>query len=128
MPMRWTLPTRLIARAKQAGARHGPKTAIVLAGAAIAAGSINNPTDPPTAPLDQSVAALAPPITPLPFKAESAAPAALATVEPAPKSIDDGAEHKRIDSWIKAFSTSSAFKTSLERMEKYEDMITAKLD
>ncbi|HEY9229664.1 MAG TPA: lytic transglycosylase domain-containing protein [Gemmatimonadaceae bacterium] len=123
MPTRWTLPTRFLSRAKQAGARHGVKSAIVLAGAAIAAGTLYSPAPQPKASLVQNIVAMAPMSAPAPTIAESA------QAKPDPKpSLDNGSNHSRITSWVKRFSSSDAFKVSLDRMSKYEDMITAKLD
>ena len=44
--------------------------------------------------------------------------------------LDDGLQHARIDKWITRLTTSlrGDFKQSLQRMNKYDDMITAKLD
>ena len=44
--------------------------------------------------------------------------------------LDDGLQHARIDKWITRLTTSlrGDFKQSLQRMDKYDDMITAKLD
>ncbi len=44
--------------------------------------------------------------------------------------LDDGVQHARIDKWITRLTTSlrGDFKQSLQRMNKYDDMITAKLD
>lgn len=44
--------------------------------------------------------------------------------------LDIGVDHPRIDYWVKRLSTTmaSGFKTSLDRMEKYADMITGKLE
>jgi Soluble lytic murein transglycosylase and related regulatory proteins (some contain LysM/invasin domains) len=59
--------------------------------------------------------------------------AALASAGSQPSStgsLDDGAQHPRIDKWITRLTTSlrGDFKQSLERMGKYDDMITAKLE
>jgi membrane-bound lytic murein transglycosylase D len=44
--------------------------------------------------------------------------------------LDDGVQHARIDKWVTRLTTSlrGDFKQSLQRMNKYDDMITAKLD
>jgi membrane-bound lytic murein transglycosylase D len=44
--------------------------------------------------------------------------------------LDSGVDHARIDKWVTRLTTSlrGDFKQSLQRMAKYEDMITAKLD
>ena len=44
--------------------------------------------------------------------------------------LDNGMDHPRIDFWVKRLTTSmaSGFRTSLDRMEKYADMIGGKLE
>ena len=44
--------------------------------------------------------------------------------------LDSGVDHARIDKWVTRLTTSlrGDFKQSLQRMAKYENMITAKLD
>lgn len=48
---------------------------------------------------------------------------------PAP-GLDLDVNHKQVDTWVRRFSTSlkGDFQLSLDRMDKYDDMITAKLD
>src|SRR4051794_12237404 len=44
--------------------------------------------------------------------------------------LDRGVSHPRIDFWVKRLTTTmaSSFKTSLDRMDKYADMIGGKLE
>jgi membrane-bound lytic murein transglycosylase D len=46
-----------------------------------------------------------------------------------PSKLDNGTEHVRIDFWVDRIKgATSSFATTLSRMSKYSDMITAKLD
>jgi membrane-bound lytic murein transglycosylase D len=49
---------------------------------------------------------------------------------PAVAGLDLDVSHKQVDAWVKRFSTSlkGDFQLSLKRMDKYDDMITTKLD
>ena len=131
MPKRWnTSPTHLAAAVKLAGAKYGLKTAIVIAGAAIAVGTAHQPVaGTPTQPLINRVVALAPTPT-APFASLTSATVKFASAtDTTPKpELDSGVEHSRIDKWISRFASSLGFKQALERKDKYDDMITAKLD
>ena len=126
MPMTWTTSTgRLLTVAKQAGTRYGVKAAIVVSGAAVAIGAADRTTYVHETPLAQRVVAMAP------------APAQVVNAESAMKAdssvtmiskLDNGVKHGLIDKWIDRLSSGIGFKQSLERMSKYANMITAKLD
>ena len=141
MPKRWTLsPSHLAASAKRAGAQYGFQAAIIIAGVAIVVGTANRPIEARPVPLVNSVVALAPAST-APFaNLKSAAPFALlkpttpfanptsaSDTTPKPE-LDNGVEHSRIDKWISRFTSSIGFKQALDRKDKYDEMITAKLD
>jgi soluble lytic murein transglycosylase-like protein len=142
MPKRWTTYTsHLAASAKRTGEKYGFQTAIIIAGAAIVVGTAGRPIEAhPAPPLVNRVAALAPPPT-APFaNLKPTAPfahlmptAPFASLTSAPDTtpklaLDNGIEHSRIDKWISRFASSIGFKQALERKDKYDDMITAKLD
>src|SRR5262245_4147593 len=124
MPKRWTISlSHLAASAKRAGADHGLKAAIIIAGAAIVVGTADRPVEArPAVPLVNRVVALAP--------APNAPFAGLTNAtDTTPKPVlDNGVEHSRIDKWVSRFASSLGFKQALDRKDKYDDMITAKLD
>jgi hypothetical protein len=123
--MRWTFSAgRHFEAAKRAGARHGAKVLVVFAGATVALGTAIRPVEvTQPAPLVNRVVAFTPAI------AEAATPS-LATelAFGGGRSLDRGIEHSRIDKWVSRFSSSAGFKQALQRMERYEPMITQKLD
>src|SRR3954470_1307243 len=104
------------------------QTGIIAAGAVVAVGTLRRDSPITRAPLIQQLSA-----------GDSAARAKmsslmLASAPTSPtvssSSLDRGIDHPRIDYWVTRLSTTmaSGFKTSLDRMEKYADMIGAKLD
>jgi membrane-bound lytic murein transglycosylase D len=128
MPKRWTLsPTHLAASAKRAGEQYGIRAAIVIAGAAIVVGTADRPIEVTPEPLVNRVVALVP-SSAAPFANLTSATATLATATDTTPTLDNGVEHSRIDKWISRFASSLGFKQALERKDKYDDMITAKLD
>jgi len=123
MPKRWTISlSHLAASARRAGEQYGLKAAIIIAGAAIVVGTAERPIEASPVPLVNSVLALAP--------APSGPFANLTNAtDTTPKpELDSGVEHSRIDKWISRFASSFGFKQALARKDKYDDMITAKLD
>jgi hypothetical protein len=124
MPMTWTTSAgRLLTVAKRAGARYGVKAAIVVSGAAVAVATVERTTYVHDTPLAQAVSARVP-ATAL-IKADSATTDSTVV---AVNKLDNGRDHGLIDKWIDRLSVGTGFKQSLERMGKYTDMITAKLD
>lgn len=124
--MRWTFPAgRYFEAAKRAGKRHGAKGLVVLAGATVALGTANRPVEvAQPAPLVNRVISFTPAIA-------EAATLPLATADLATDSgrrLDRGIEHSRIDKWVSRFSASAGFRQALNRMERYEPMISKKLD
>jgi membrane-bound lytic murein transglycosylase D len=104
------------------------QSAIVGAGATVAFGTLRRDSIVVQAPLVQQLTA-----------GDSAARAKMSSLILASSSVkpsasanklDSDIEHPSIDKWVKRLSTSMAdgFEVSLARMEKYGDMITAKLD
>ena len=123
--MKWTLsPDRFARPARRVVARYGLRSGIVLAGAAVALGTVRAPVEVKAAPapLYERVTYYAPTLAvqPAAFTAVSASQT--------PRSLDNGVSHSRIDKWISRFANSAGFERSLNRMDKYSDMITAKLD
>jgi soluble lytic murein transglycosylase-like protein len=111
--------------------RHGMKAAIVVLGAVVAAGTVNQTNYLPRTKLVQRVVAAAPSNQ---VKPEATVASSLLSRTPssrvAPGGLDAGLEHERIAYWVNQLSTtlSGGFERSLGRMSKYADMITAKLD
>lgn len=104
------------------------QTGIIAAGAVVALGTLRHDSPIAKAPLVQQLAA-----------GDSAARAKLNSLTSASSAtsstvssggLDNGADHPRIDYWVKRLSTTMAdgFKVSLTRMEKYAGMIGGKLD
>ena len=64
------------------------------------------------------------------IKADVATLTGIGSVPASSPRLDNGVEHVRIDKWVTRLTTSlrGDFKQSLERMGKYDDMITTKLD
>lgn len=97
------------------------KGSIIALGAVVAAGTLHRTTYVSHTPLVERVA-----------EADSAANARLASLTrvAAPGSIDAGLAHSRIDYWVTKLSTSmkDGFAVALGRKDKYDDMITAKLE
>src|SRR5262245_23528780 len=123
MPKRWTFsPSHLAASARRAGAQYGLKAAIIIAGGAIVVGTAERPVEARPVPLVNRVVALAPACTG-PFASLTNA----TDTTPKPE-LDSGVEHRRIDKWTSRFASSFGFKQALARKDKYDDMITAKLD
>jgi membrane-bound lytic murein transglycosylase D len=117
MPKRWTI---------QAG--------IIALGAVVAIGTLEHGSYVAQAPLVQRVAAgdsaarvkmssLVAAGTPAPAKADT-------TTEMYAGGLDSGSTHPRVEFWVKRLSTTMAggFTKSLQRMDKYADMITGKLE
>jgi len=123
MPKRWTLsPSHLAASARRAGEQYWLKTAIIISGAAIVVGTAERPIEARPVPLVNRVVALAPaPNSPFANLTNAT------DTTPKPE-LDSGVEHSRIDKWISRFASSFGFKQALARKDKYDDMITAKLD
>ena len=103
------------------------QTGIVALGATVAIGTLSHDSPIAKPAVVQQIAA-----------GDSAARARMsslltgnATASPATPAggLDIGVEHPRIDFWVKRLSTTMAagFRTSLDRMDKYADMITGKL-
>ena len=116
MPKRWTI---------QAG--------IIALGAVVAIGTLQHGSYVAQAPLVQQVAAgdstarakmssLVAVATPAPAKADTTTKYA--------GGLDNGSTHPRVEYWVSRLSTSMAggFTKSLQRMNKYADMITGKLE
>jgi membrane-bound lytic murein transglycosylase D len=104
------------------------QTGIIAAGAVVAVGTLRRDSPVAQPALVQQLAA-----------GDSAARAKMSSllsvsVAAAPAvsagGLDNGANHPRIDYWVTRLSTTMAagFKTSLNRMEKYGDMIAEKLE
>src|SRR3954469_3486602 len=109
------------------------QTGIIAAGAVVAVGTLRHDSPIAKAPLVQQLAA-----------GDSAARAKLSSLglpssaagSLAPKlaissgGLDNGMDHPRIDYWVNRLTTTMAagFRTSLDRMEKYADMIGGKLE
>lgn len=123
MPNRYLLTTgRYWQVAKQAAVRHGLKAGIIAAGALVAAGTLNQTSYLPRTTLGERIAASAPkPAQPADSMLES---------DSAAGGLDYGTDHSRVQYWVHKLSTSmsSDFEKVLARKEKYDDMITAKLD
>jgi membrane-bound lytic murein transglycosylase D len=117
MPKRWTI---------QAG--------IVALGAAVAVGTMQRTTTYlPQTPLVHQVAAgdSIARVRMSSLLAASSAPVSASAGEVSSKrELNVAVNHPRIDYWVNRLSTSmkSGFQTSLERKDKYETMITKKLD
>jgi hypothetical protein len=103
------------------------QTGIIAAGAVVAVGTLRQGSPIARTPLVQQLAA-----------GDSAARAKMGSLLAtssvggfglSPGGLDGGINHPRIDFWVKRLSTTMAgsFRTSLERMEKYADMIDGKL-
>src|SRR5262245_56539444 len=129
MPKRWTLSPRGVASAKRAGEKYGLKTAIIVAGAAIAVATAKEPAEVEPQALVNRVVALVPDPT-APFANLTGATAKVASAADTTPglTLDNGVKHSRIDKWISRFASSLGFKQALDRKDKYDDMITAKLD
>ena len=99
------------------------RTAFV--GGAVGVEQVSTTASSPVGTLTQDFAAITGVAT-----ASSPAVVEAASTPSAFRTLDSGLEHSRIDRWITKLTTSarSDFKQSLQRMAKYEDMITAKLD
>jgi membrane-bound lytic murein transglycosylase D len=125
MSNRWTTLTSRTGRAaKQAGARYGVKLGIVAIGAVVAAGMIQRGGPPlPTAPF---ASVMAPALPRLGLNTDEAV--ARATSADRKHVLDVEIDHARVAYWIDQFTNRGGFDKSLERMSKYADMITAKLD
>src|SRR3569833_2297061 len=104
------------------------QTGIITAGAVVAVGTLRHASPITQAPLVKQLAA-----------GDSAARAKLSSLvamstptRPTTSSgeLDNGVSHPRIDYWVTRLSTTmaSTMKTSLDRMEKYADMIGGKLE
>ena len=104
------------------------QTGVIAAGAVVAVGTLQHGSLLSNTPLAKQLAA-----------GDSAARVKLSSLADAgssarrvmsPGGLDNGMSHPRIDFWVTRLSTSMAggFKTSLGRMEKYADMIGAKLE
>ena len=104
------------------------QTGIITAGAVVAVGTLRHGSPITQAPLVKQLAA-----------GDSAARAKMSSLvamssptSPTTSSgeLDNGVSHPRIDYWVTRLSTTmaSTMKTSLDRMEKYADMIGGKLE
>lgn len=121
MPNRYALTAgRCWHAAKRVGVRHGIKAGIIAVGAVVAAGTLHQTSYLPRTPLAQRIAASA-----VAQPGDSAIPA-----DSANGGLDDGTQHSRVEYWVHRLSTSmsSDFEQVLSRKQKYDDMITAKLD
>lgn len=108
--------------AKRVGARHGLKASIIAVGAVVAAGTLHQTSYLPRTPLGQRIAASA---------SDSAQPGDTAvSADSVSGGLDDGVAHSRVEYWVHKLTTSmsSDFEQVLSRKQKYDDMITAKLD
>jgi soluble lytic murein transglycosylase-like protein len=122
--MTWTTSAgRLLTAAKRTGARYGVKAAIVVSGAAVAVATVERTTYVQETPLAQAVAARVPATAPVKVELANAGSTAVAV-----NKLDNGLDHGLIDIWVDRLSVGVGFKQSLERMAKYADMITTKLD
>jgi hypothetical protein len=125
MPKHWTIANRTTGQlAKRAVARHGIKASIVLLGAVLAIGTLEQTTT--FLPQSTLVRRL--------FANGSRASARTTTLATAASTVsrgtlDAGVEHERIDYWTKRLATtmSSTFEVALGRMAKYSTMIDSKL-
>lgn len=128
MPKTWTtLPRRVRHAFVHAGARYGIRLGIVAAGSMAAVGSLGHKSPLAGRPsLVEAVSKAAPTSKGVSLEYLARTPKSRI----APGGLDAGLEHERISYWVKQFSTtlSGGFERSLERMSKYADMITAKLD
>jgi soluble lytic murein transglycosylase-like protein len=98
------------------------KGGIIALGTVVAAGTLHHTTYVNHTPLGARVAAA--------DSAASARIASLAKPVNANVQLDNGINHARIDYWVSKLTTSmkDGFSVALGRKEKYEDMITSKLD
>ena len=123
MPSRYHLTAgRCWHAAKRVGVRHGIKASIIAVGAVVAAGTLHQTSYLPRTPLGERIAASASPV------AQSGDTAT--SIDSANGGLDDGSQHSRVEYWVHKLSTSmsSDFEQVLNRKQKYDDMITAKLD
>jgi len=103
------------------------QTGIIAVGAVVAVGTLQHGSPIAKTPLVQQLAAGD-------SMARAKMSSLVASASPAPPAsaggLDGGIDHPRIDYWVTRLSTTmaSSFKTSLDRMEKYTDMISAKLE
>lgn len=123
--MRWDQRLREAAQgAKTAASRCGVKVGIVATGAVLAFGDIDRPVASPAPTLTERVVSSAPtpdaqPVNLVAIRA--------ATADSQPK-LDSGIQHRLIDKWIERLTASNSLQKSLDRMTKYEPMITTKLE
>lgn len=123
MPKRYLLTTRRVWQAARRGAvRHGLKAGIMAAGALVAAGTLHQTPYLPRTPLGERLAA--------PASAKAQPADSTQRTDSASGGLDDGTDHSRVQYWIRKLTTSmsSDFEQVLSRKEKYDDMITAKLE
>ena len=123
MPRRWVpISSETL---KRSLARFGLRAGIVLAGIAVAAGTIHRTAYLPSTPLAKRLVASAPVNIRTPWGTSIAADSSVA-----PGGLDAGLDHDRIQFWVHRLSTTLAgdFARMLERKAKYSDMIAAKLE
>lgn len=107
--------------AKRVGARHGLKASIIAVGAVVAAGTLHQTSYLPRTPFGQRIVASASP---------AAQPGDTAVSADSANGGLDDTQHSRVEYWVHKLTTSmsSDFEQVLSRKQKYDDMITAKLD
>lgn len=107
---------------RQAAVRHGMKAGIIAAGAVVTVGTVNRTSYLPHTTVGQTIAASAPATV----RSADTTP----TIDSADGGLDNGTQHSRVRYWVHRLSTSMSadFEQVLARKEKYDDMITAKLD
>lgn len=123
MPIRYPLTAgRCWHAAKRVGVRHGIKASIIAVGAVVAAGTLHQTSYLPRTPFGARIVASA---------SHAAQPGDTAiSADSTNGGLDDGTQHSRVEYWVHKLSTSmsSDFEQVLSRKQKYDDMITAKLD
>ena len=123
MAKRWNIGTSpVITRAKRLATRWGLQAGIISVGAVLAAGQLSETNFVGREPVVRQVVEAA--RTPR-FAVTPAATAPAAEV--AALRLDAGLDHASIDRWERKLATPS-FARLLQRKERYEDMITRKLD
>jgi membrane-bound lytic murein transglycosylase D len=129
MPKRYVILSRRGWRSASGfGARYGIKAGIFALGVGVVVGTANRTNYLPKTSLVQRLVASAP--APASQTVAFDITHRAAALHVAPGGLDAGLEHERITYWVNRLSTtlSGGFEQSLQRMSKYADMITAKLD
>ena len=127
--MRWNFPTAMLPAVKRAGARYGIQAALVLSGAVVAIGGAFHPVESSAGGLAGAVGQPAaylsgPKAPPRPFESKASSTAGPKRTS----ALNLDFSHSRIDQWVRRLTSSDDFKSSLDRMDKYDNMIFAKLD